>query len=83
MEQNLVESEERADRVLQDKKENVTTLKKDFSQVIEVAKQEISRGYADELKSLRRLVIELKNKYTDIIEQKACEIERIEAYHSQ
>jgi len=38
-------------------------------------KQEIVRKYSGELKHLRRLVIELKNKYSAILEQKAKEYE--------
>jgi hypothetical protein len=47
--------------------------------VLDLEKQEIVRHYADELKTLRRMVIELKNKYSAVLEAKATECETDES----
>jgi len=43
--------------------------------VLDLEKQEVARKYAGELKILRRMVIELKNKYSALLEAKAAECE--------
>lgn len=47
--------------------------------MLDLEKQEIVRHYADELKTLRRMVIELKNKYSAVLEAKAAECETDES----
>ncbi len=47
--------------------------------MLDLEKQEIVRHYAEELKTLRRMVIELKNKYSAILEAKATECETDES----
>lgn len=47
--------------------------------MLDLEKQEIVRHYADELKTLRRMVIELKNKYSAVLEAKATECETDES----
>lgn len=43
--------------------------------MLDLEKQEVARKYAGELKILRRMVIELKNKYSALLEAKAAECE--------
>ena len=76
LQQQLQESEDRADRVLRDKSEHLSALKRDFESVVAVTKQEITRKYQTELIALKRLVIELKNKYSDALEDRAQDCER-------
>ena len=47
--------------------------------MLELEKQEIVRQYSGELKILRRMVIELKNKYSAVIELRAAECEAEES----
>ena len=82
MEIEVQTSELRASRVLNDKIDNIDTIKKDFSQILELEKQEVARKYQTELRQLRRLVIELKNKYSMILESKATEFETEESFNS-
>ena len=82
MEIEVQTSELRASRVLNDKIDNIHTIKKDFSQILELEKQEVARKYQTELRQLRRLVIELKNKYSTMLESKATEFETEESFNS-
>ena len=82
MEIEVQTSELIASRVLNDKIDNIDTIKKDFSQILELEKQEVARKYQTELRQLRRLVIELKNKYSTILESKATEFETEESFNS-
>ena len=83
LKQRLRSNEDRLQRVFREKKEDVNVLKGDFSQVLDIAKQEVQRKYGFELKQLKRCVIHLKNKLIEEIDQKQRLLNQLQQCHSQ
>ena len=68
LKQRLRTNEDRLQRVIKEKRENVEVLKSDFAQVLDIARQEVQRKYGFELKQLKRSVIHLKNRLIEEID---------------
>ena len=78
LEEDLLQSESRASRVLESNQSDLQLMQKDFSSVQYLAKQEAKREYQQELKALRIMIIQLKNKYSLVLDQKATQFKSLE-----
>jgi len=81
LKQRLRKSEDRLQRVIREKRENIDVLKSDFAQVLEIAKQEVQRKYGLELKQLKRCVIQLKHKLIEEIDSKQRTLTQVQQSH--